>query len=162
MGEGKIYYFKAYSRDIGKEGHVAGTTLREIYCWEVPIDALKIYLASTKKGALQIGLTLEKQCDCMAFFRRLFPNAELSKDYDLNLPLIQGVEAAVLDRNPGKIPDLDFSCTPFQWQVLKAITKIPFGETRRYGEVGDMVGKPKGARAVGQALGKNPLPLIFP
>lgn len=141
---------------------MAGTTLREIYCWELPIDALKIYLASTKKGALKIGLTLETQDDCIAFFRRLFPKANLSKDYDVNLPLIRGVKGALLDGNPGRIPDLDFSCTPFQRQVLKAITKIPFGETRRYGEVGVMVGKPKGARAVGQALGKNPLPLIFP
>ncbi|MCJ7684347.1 MAG: MGMT family protein, partial [Desulfobacteraceae bacterium] len=70
---------------------------------------------------------------------------------------------AALLNNPEKKPlPLDFSCTPFRWSVLKAIATIPFGETRTYGEVASMVGKPGGARAVGQVMGKNPLPLIFP
>jgi O-6-methylguanine DNA methyltransferase len=45
---------------------------------------------------------------------------------------------------------------------MKAIARIPFGETRTYKEVAAMAEKPKGARAVGQAMGRNPLPLIFP
>ncbi|MBU0990482.1 MAG: MGMT family protein [Proteobacteria bacterium] len=67
-----------------------------------------------------------------------------------------------MNNDTGKPLPLDFSCTPFQWTVLKAIATIPFGETRTYGEVASMVGIPKGARAVGQVMGKNPLPLIFP
>jgi len=125
------------------------------------VEDLYIYLASTMNGVLRIELTLEKQYDCMALFRKLFPNAKLFEDSHLNLPLIKGVEAELMNKQPNVAIDFDFSCTPFQWKVYKAIKKIPFGETRRYGEVASMVGKPKGARAVGQALGKNPLPIIF-
>jgi O-6-methylguanine DNA methyltransferase len=44
----------------------------------------------------------------------------------------------------------------------KAIARIPFGQTKSYGEVARMVGRPGGARAIGQAMGRNPLSLIFP
>jgi methylated-DNA-[protein]-cysteine S-methyltransferase len=46
--------------------------------------------------------------------------------------------------------------------VLAAISKIPFGETRSYGWVARAIGKPGAARAVGQALHTNPVPIIIP
>ena len=45
--------------------------------------------------------------------------------------------------------------TPFQRKVYEAILKIPAGQTRSYAQVARMIGKPKPARAVGQALKKN-------
>ena len=52
--------------------------------------------------------------------------------------------------------------TPFQWKVLQAITQIPLGETRSYKWVAEQVGNPKSVRAVGQALKRNPYPLLIP
>jgi len=52
--------------------------------------------------------------------------------------------------------------TPFQWKVLKATLSIPFGETRSYKWVAQKIGCPKAVRAVGQALRKNPYPIIIP
>ncbi len=57
-----------------------------------------------------------------------------------------------------KVPEL----TPFERAVLKAALEIPFGETRTYAWVARQVGKPGAVRAVGQALRKNPYPLIIP
>lgn len=58
---------------------------------------------------------------------------------------------------------LDLSgATPFQKQVWQAARLIPYGETRSYLWVAQKIGKPGAARAVGQALGKNPLPIIVP
>lgn len=51
---------------------------------------------------------------------------------------------------------------PFQLAVLRAIRDIPYGETRSYGWVAQEIGKPHAARAVGQALAKNPVPIIIP
>ena len=45
--------------------------------------------------------------------------------------------------------------TPFQQRVFKTIMKIPKGQVWTYGEVARKVGKPKAARAVGQALSRN-------
>jgi methylated-DNA-[protein]-cysteine S-methyltransferase len=50
--------------------------------------------------------------------------------------------------------------TPFRRQVWQALEKIPAGETRTYGEVARQLGS--GPRAVGQAVGDNPIPIIIP
>lgn len=52
--------------------------------------------------------------------------------------------------------------TRFEWKVLSAATKIPIGETRSYQWIARTIGKPKAVRAVGQALKKNPYPVIIP
>jgi O6-methylguanine-DNA--protein-cysteine methyltransferase len=141
---------------------MAGTTVQEIYCWNLKIEDLNIYLASSKRGALRVGLSLREKRDSAAFFRKRFPNTRLVDNYPLNKLLVQTVQAALLNKPLISTVVFDFSCTPFQWQVLKTIARIPFGETRTYGDVASMVGKPKGARAIGQVMGKNPMPLIFP
>lgn len=57
--------------------------------------------------------------------------------------------------------DLD-EVTPFQRAVLEAIFRIPAGETMTYGEVAAAAGKPGAARAVGNVMAMNPVPLILP
>lgn len=52
--------------------------------------------------------------------------------------------------------------TDFQKRVWKALTDIPYGETRTYGEIAAAVGSPKAARAVGMANNKNPIGIIIP
>lgn len=55
-----------------------------------------------------------------------------------------------------------FSGTVFQNKVWKTITKIPFGQTTTYSSIAKLIGFPKAARAVGQAIKKNPIPIIIP
>ena len=61
-------------------------------------------------------------------------------------------------------PDkLDLStATPFQIKVWETTRLIPYGETRSYHWVAEQMGQPAAARAVGQALARNPLPVIIP
>lgn len=57
---------------------------------------------------------------------------------------------------------LDPCGTPFQLKVWNELKKIPYAQTRTYGEIAEAVGSPKGFRAVGMANNKNPLPIIVP
>lgn len=52
--------------------------------------------------------------------------------------------------------------TPFQLMVWEELLKIPYGETRSYWELAEAIGKPKAARAVGNALNANPVAIIIP
>jgi methylated-DNA-[protein]-cysteine S-methyltransferase len=52
--------------------------------------------------------------------------------------------------------------TPFQRQVWSALDRIPYGETRTYGELAATVGRPRAARAVGAANGQNPFCIVVP
>jgi len=141
---------------------MAGKTLSDIYCSRIKVDRLTVYLASTVKGAFRVGLGLNPSTPPVPFFSRLFPTAHLTEDDRLNRPLADAVEAALRNTPLENALSMDVSFTPFQWAVLEAVATIPFGQTRTYGAVASMVGRPLGARAVGQVMGRNPLPLIFP
>ena len=52
--------------------------------------------------------------------------------------------------------------TDFQRLVWKEIEKIPYGETRSYRDIAIRIGRPRSYRAVANACGKNPLPIIRP
>jgi methylated-DNA-[protein]-cysteine S-methyltransferase len=52
--------------------------------------------------------------------------------------------------------------TTFQQAVWKMAAEIPYGETRSYSWIAKRIGNPKAARAVGQAMGANPIPIIVP
>ena len=57
---------------------------------------------------------------------------------------------------------MELDGTAFQKEVWRELSRIPYGETISYGELARRVGRPKGPRAVGQANGKNPVPIIVP
>ena len=75
-------------------------------------------------------------------------------------------KSQILNYLSGKRKSLDFPVvhinSPFRKRVLKTERKIPYGQTRSYGEVAEMVNNPKACRAVGSANAENPLPLYFP
>jgi len=54
------------------------------------------------------------------------------------------------------------SGTDFQMKVWEALTRIPYGETRSYKEIGEQIGCPKASRAVGYANNRNPISIIIP
>jgi len=58
--------------------------------------------------------------------------------------------------------ELDLRGTAFQARVWQQLLKIPYGKLRTYGEVACALCQPKATRAVGQAAGHNPLPIIVP
>ncbi len=57
---------------------------------------------------------------------------------------------------------LDLRGTAFQTRVWEAVAKIPYGTTRSYGAIAELIGRPSEARAVGAANGANPVPIVVP
>lgn len=67
----------------------------------------------------------------------------------------QGVHTLALPIQMAHLP-------PFTKSVLEAMSEIPFGSTSTYQQIAISIGNPKAPRAVGQACGRNPLPLVIP
>lgn len=57
---------------------------------------------------------------------------------------------------------LHVSGTPFQKTIWKLVASIPFGETRTYAEIASLYGNPQSVRAVGAAIGNNPIMILVP
>jgi O-6-methylguanine DNA methyltransferase len=73
------------------------------------------------------------------------------------------LKAVLAGRAAKTLPPLDWSGkTEFQKSVWNALWKIPFGQTKSYGEIARAIGKPKAVRAVGGACGANPIPVLVP
>ena len=121
----------------------------------------KIYIAAVKEGVVKISFSnespeeLENYCQ-----KRLGSEVHQGSDFT------KYAKQQILDYLEGKSQSLDFPVihlnSPFRKKVLEAERSIPYGETRSYGEVAQMVNNPNASRAVGSANAKNPLPLYFP
>jgi methylated-DNA-[protein]-cysteine S-methyltransferase len=73
------------------------------------------------------------------------------------------LKAILAGRRPAGTVPLDLEPLPaFTAMVLDRVRRIPHGRTMTYGEVAAAVGRPGAARAVGQALKRNPVPILIP
>ncbi len=93
--------------------------------------------------------------------RRLHPDVEADPGL---LPELQRHIRLFLSGRPVHfdVPVDLSSLTEFQRRVLRACARIDYGQTISYGQLAKRVGCPAGARAVGGALARNPLPLVIP
>ena len=134
-------------------------SVRVFYDW---IDAPfgKVFLAKTERGL------------CRVSFRR--QEDELVDDLEKRelLPQKGGEQldperAQFEEYFDGKRREFDLSVdirwgTPFQRKVLEAANEIPFGSCECYTDVAERIGHPKAQRAVGNALGNNPVAIVIP
>ena len=65
-------------------------------------------------------------------------------------------------KKPKTTPALEFIGTAFQKKVWEQLLQIPYGSTVTYGQLAKALGKPKAARAIGGAVGSNPISLVVP
>ncbi|WP_416900315.1 MAG: bifunctional DNA-binding transcriptional regulator/O6-methylguanine-DNA methyltransferase Ada [Minwuia sp.] len=120
-----------------------------------------VLAAATEKGVSAVYLG----DDPAALARELkdeYPGAALQEDGGALSGSLAAL-TAYLDRNgPHPALPLDVRATAFQWRVWQALMEIPYGETRTYKQVAEMIGNPKAVRAVGTACGRNPVSLAIP
>ena len=121
----------------------------------------KIYIAAVKEGVVKISFSTESLQELEKYCQK-----HLGSEVHQGSDFTKYAKQQILDYLEGKSQSLDFPVihinSPFRRKVLEAERNIPYGETRSYGEVAQMVNNPNASRAVGSANAKNPLPLYFP
>ncbi len=123
--------------------------------------------ASTVPMDTPVGLLVLEGTDDTLIGIRL-PNdvKTAGEDRPGTTPVLQRTVSQLEEYFAGERTEFDipmaFDGTDFQRQVWTELCRIPYGETISYGELAHRVGRPKGPRAVGQANGKNPIPIIVP
>jgi methylated-DNA-[protein]-cysteine S-methyltransferase len=128
-----------------------------------------IFLAASSKGISLLhfcGPAAPSPEACEALLNLALPPGTIARFNPQN-PLLRKVQDAILDylHHHQPIPSFPLDAragTSFQRQVWKALGEIPFGETLSYLQVAQSIGMPKSSRAVGQACGRNPIPILVP
>lgn len=121
-----------------------------------------MYIAATTEGLCYIGSQNAPLEELAAWIRKHFPSYSLVENKDVLQPyaleLIRYMEGCCTEFT---LP-LDLRGTPFQQTVWKALQQIPYGHTVSYTHIAESIQKPKSVRAVGSAIGANPLLIVVP
>ena len=121
-------------------------------------------IAWGERGIVGVQLPESSEAATRARLRRRFPDAPEAKPPTRVRRAQQGIVALLAGKRSdlsGVALDLD-GLPPFQRRVYEAAREIPSGATLSYGELAARLGAPGAARAVGQALGKNPFAIVVP
>ena len=135
-----------------------GKNLSINYSWaESPFGNLLV--ASTHKGICHMAFHQEEEAALLELQAK-FPNASLSRKLDL----IQQNALFIFQKDWSQLSKvkLHLKGTDFQLKVWESLLKIPMGKLSTYGRIAEQIGNPKASRAVGTAIGSNPVAFLIP
>lgn len=122
----------------------------------------KIYIAATEKGLCYVGTEHSTIEELISSCKKQFPNSQLQEgEGQLSLYEQQLVEYFDGHRTEFTF-DFDVRGTVFQMQVWEALCRIPYGSSTCYSDIAKRIGNPKAVRAVGTAIGSNPVAIVIP
>jgi O-6-methylguanine DNA methyltransferase len=121
-----------------------------------------VWVASTPMGLRKISLGGDQSGAFHSWLSKQASPAEPSEEPEvMRFALAQLREYFSGSRRAFDLP-LDARGTSFQKAVWSQVVRIPYGTTATYGDIAQLVGKPRASRAVGGAVGANPLPIVIP
>ncbi|MDQ6635655.1 MAG: methylated-DNA--[protein]-cysteine S-methyltransferase [Gemmatimonadota bacterium] len=132
-----------------------------IHYTAVPTSLGQLLVAVTERGVCSVSLGDDEE-SLVEALRAEFPQAELARTTDANDRLVDAVVAHVEGKTGADELPLDVRATAFQWQVWRALQRIPEGATRTYQAVAEELGRPTAARAVARACASNRVAVLIP
>jgi AraC family transcriptional regulator of adaptative response/methylated-DNA-[protein]-cysteine methyltransferase len=132
-----------------------------IHYTAVPTSLGLLLVAVTERGVCSVSLG-DDEATLAEALRAEYPHAELARTTDANDRLVDAVVAHVEGETSGDELPLDVRATAFQWQVWRALQRIPEGATRSYQAVAEELGRPTAARAVARACASNRVAVLIP
>lgn len=135
-----------------------GTNLTINYCFsESPFG--DIIIASTEKGICHIAFVDDRK-KALQYLQTMFPNAS----YHSKIDKIQQDALLIFQSDWNNLNNikLHLKGTDFQLKVWEALLSIPYGGLSSYGDIAQIIKHPRASRAVGTAIGNNPVAYLIP
>ena len=120
-----------------------------------------VFIAITPRGICNLAFMQDDDADGhLGNLHKNWPQAMLQENHQSTLAIVDAMFAA--QKKSSKPLSLHVSGTNFQTSVWKALLQIPPGTVTSYAQVAAAIGRPNAARAVGLAVGANPVAFIIP
>ncbi|HEY2420250.1 MAG TPA: methylated-DNA--[protein]-cysteine S-methyltransferase [Neobacillus sp.] len=133
-----------------------------IYWTLMSHDGWNLYLAATVKGLCFVGSQDQPFEELSEWAGKHFPGSPLVHDHGK----LQIYEDEIIEYLQGRRKSFtgpfEYYGTPFQMAVWRALCEIPYGETKSYSDIANHIQKPAAVRAVGAAIGANPILITVP
>jgi AraC family transcriptional regulator of adaptative response/methylated-DNA-[protein]-cysteine methyltransferase len=119
----------------------------------------KLIVASTNRGVCHMAF-YEDDVVALENLKSKFPNATFQEKLDT----LQQNALSIFQNDWSKLPEikLHLKGTNFQLKVWESLLKIPMGKLTTYGKIAQQIEKPNASRAVGTAIGSNPVAFLIP
>ncbi|MGN6231296.1 MAG: bifunctional DNA-binding transcriptional regulator/O6-methylguanine-DNA methyltransferase Ada [Trinickia sp.] len=121
----------------------------------------QVLVAATGKGICRIAFG-DDGAALVQTLRDAFVNAQVIEDRARMAPFIEQIDAYLHGRRETFDLPIDVSTTAFRQRVWDALRNIPYGETRSYTQIAELLGAPRAVRAVASACASNPVALAIP
>jgi methylated-DNA-[protein]-cysteine S-methyltransferase len=146
---------RAFERLTGRGGELLHYALMD----DTPVGLLG--LAAGPAGLRRLDF-IEDEDEFVALLLRLFPDQPVERSAALD-PVRREMESYFKGKHFVFEAPVDLSAaTPFQQQILRELRKVPAGKVTTYSRLAARVGRPKAARAAGNAMHSNPVAIIVP
>jgi len=133
-----------------------------VYYSMIPFHEQPMYIAKTNQGLCYIGSPNAPFSELETWVTKKIPQSHLVESAEV----LQEETHEITEFLQGKRDYFTFAIhligTDFQKEVWQALQSIPYGETKTYTDIATQIGRPQAVRAVGTAIGANPLLLIIP
>jgi len=118
-------------------------------------------ILGSPQGLMCVTLPLRSEAEAVRQFGNTVEQAIRSDEQFTDL--VKRFKSYFCGGRPSFTDPIDFSgATAFQRAVWEAARQIPYGDTKSYGDIAEQIGRHGAARAVGQAMGRNPVAIIIP
>lgn len=118
-----------------------------------------LIVAATSKGVCYMAFN-DNEANALSDLKQKFPNATFQGKLDL----IQQNALLIFKNDWNKLPEIKLHLrgTDFQLKVWETLLKIPMGQLSTYGNIANKIGNANASRAVGTAIGSNPIAFLIP
>ena len=118
-----------------------------------------LLVASTSKGICHMSFE-EHEAQALTNLKQRYPNAKYHKTLDK----IQQNALFIFQHEPSQLHKvkLHLTGTAFQLKVWETLLRVPMGSLTTYGDIAQEINNPKASRAVGTAIGSNPVAFLIP
>ncbi len=153
---------KTLSKIILRVKILAENQKEKVYWTLLDHGSWKLNIAATDKGLCYVGSPDAPLEELTEWVRKHIPNNELIENKDAMEPY----ESELIDYLDGRRKEftepLDLRGTKFQQTVWDELLKVPFGKAATYTEIAERINRPDAVRAVGTAIGANPVLITVP
>lgn len=137
--------------------------MKMVIYWTVFEHAhLKLYVAATEKGLCYVSSPGHSSEEFASAIHKRLPAAELKENIEALQPYIEELHEYFSGKRQAFSIPVDVKGTPFQEAIWQALMDIPYGQTLSYSDIAHKIGKPAAVRAVGTAIGANPVLITVP
>lgn len=133
-----------------------------LYWTRLVYENWKLYMAATSKGLCYVGSQDKPFEELEVWVNKHYPGSPLVQDDIVMQPYVAEFKEFFQGGRNSFTISHELIGTDFQTKVWNALCKIPYGETWTYSDIANAIQRPSAVRAVGTAIGANPVLLTVP